>query len=175
MAAKVAFLDRVLLNYGPETEPARTLLRQAVDGAIFRIWAEAAIGKDPADPGSAWSEALPKAIQKLAPLDDAQRIFKSQAAAVTTDLGQLRWLLYEQTDSSISMPLRIVVVSWLAIIFGSVGLFAPPNPTAVGALMLAALAVAGAIFLILELDQPYGSLIQISNQPMLNALNHLAK
>jgi hypothetical protein len=41
--------------------------------------------------------------------------------------------------------------------------------------MLAALSVAGAIFLILELDQPFGGLIQISNQPMLNALSHLAK
>jgi hypothetical protein len=175
MAAKVAFLDRILLNYGPETQPTREILRQAVEGAISRIWTEAAIGRGPADPGSTWSEALPKAIQKLAPQDEAQRAFKSQAAAVANDLGQMRWLLYEQTGSSISLPLLIVVISWLAIIFASVGLFAPSNPTAVGALMLAALSVAGAIFLILELDQPFGGLIQISNQPMLNALSHLAK
>jgi len=173
MAAKIAFLDRVLFNYGSETHPARQVLRQAVEGAIARIWAEATIGHGPADPGSAWSEALPKAIQKLAPQNDAQSAFKSQAAVVTTDLGQMRWLLFEQTGTSISMPLLIVVVAWLAIIFGSVGLFAPPNPTAIGALMLAALSVAGAIFLILELDQPFGGLIQISNQPMLNALSHL--
>ena len=173
MAAKIAFLDRVLANYGPEAQPAREVLRQAVAGAIARIWSEAGTGHGPADPSAAWSEALPKAIQKLAPLDDAQRTFKSQAAAVTTDLGQMRWLLLEQTGSSISTPLLIVVVSWLAIIFGSVGLFAPPNSTAVGALMLAAVAVSGAIFLILELDQPFGGLIQISNQPMLNTLDHL--
>jgi hypothetical protein len=175
MAAKVAFLDRVLLNYGPETQPSRETLRQAVEGAISRIWTETAIGRGPADPGSAWGETLPKAIQKLAPQDDAQRAFKSQAAAVATDLGQMRWLLYKQAGSSISLPLLIVVISWLAIIFASVGLFAPSNPTVIGALMLAALSVAGAIFLILELDQPFGGLIQISNQPMLNALNHLAK
>jgi hypothetical protein len=35
--------------------------------------------------------------------------------------------------------------------------------------------VAGAIFLILELDEPFGGLIRISSRPMLNALNHLAK
>lgn len=175
MAAKVAFLDRVLLNYGPETQPARELLRQAVEGTISRIWAEAAIGSVPADPGATWSETLPKAIQKLVPLEDAQRAFKAQAAAVANDLGQMRWLLYEQTGSSISLPLLFVVVAWLAIIFASIGLFAPSNPTAVGALMLAALSISGAIFLILELDQPFGGLIQISSQPMLNALNHLAK
>jgi hypothetical protein len=165
----------VLVNYGTETQPARQVLRHAVEGTITRIWSEAATGHELADPGSAWSETLPKAIQKLAPLDDAQSVFKAQAAGITSDLGQMRWLLFEQADSSISKPLLIVVVVWLAIIFGSVGLFAPPNPTAVGALMLAALSVSGAIFLILELDQPFGGLIQISSQPMINALNHLAK
>jgi hypothetical protein len=35
--------------------------------------------------------------------------------------------------------------------------------------------VAGAIFLILELDQPFGGLIQISSQPMRNVLSHLAR
>lgn len=36
-------------------------------------------------------------------------------------------------------------------------------------------AVSGAIFLILELDQPFGGLIQISSQPILNVLSHIAK
>ena len=52
LAAKVAFLDRVLLNYGPETQPTREVLRQAVKSAISRIWTEAAIGHGPADPGA---------------------------------------------------------------------------------------------------------------------------
>ena len=33
----------------------------------------------------------------------------------------------------------------------------------------------GAIFLILELDQPFGGVIRISSEPMVNALNQLAK
>jgi len=41
------------------------------------------------------------------------------------------------------------------------------------ALMLAALSVAGAIFLILELDSPFDGVIQISQRPMRNALIHL--
>jgi len=60
-------------------------------------------------------------------------------------------------------------------IFLSFSLLAPPNATANIALLVSTLSVAGAIFLILELDQPFGGLIQISSQPMLNALNHLAK
>jgi hypothetical protein len=67
----------------------------------------------------------------------------------------------------------IVLVAWLAIIFMSVGLFAPPNATVIVALMLSALSVAGAIFLIPELDMPFDGVIQISSTPMRNALNHL--
>jgi hypothetical protein len=35
--------------------------------------------------------------------------------------------------------------------------------------------VSGAIFLILELDQPFDGLIHISSAPMRNALAHLGK
>jgi len=87
----------------------------------------------------------------------------------------MRWLLYEQEESSVSVPMLIIVISWLAIIFVSVGLFAPPNPTVVIALMLAVFFVSGAIFLILELDQPFDGVIQISSAPMRNALQHLGQ
>lgn len=41
--------------------------------------------------------------------------------------------------------------------------------------MISALAVSGAIFLILELDQPFGGLIGISSEPMVYALHQLGK
>ena len=63
----------------------------------------------------------------------------------------------------------------LAIIFLSVGLFAPPNTTVIVALMLATLSVSGAIFLILELDMPFDGVIHISSAPMRNALEHLGQ
>jgi hypothetical protein len=46
------------------------------------------------------------------------------------------------------------VVFWLAIIFASFGLFAPRNASVTAALFVAALGLAGAIFMILEMDQP---------------------
>ena len=47
------------------------------------------------------------------------------------------------------------------------------NTTAIAALMVAALSVSAALFLILELDRPFGGWIRISNQPMLNTLKFL--
>ena len=175
MAAKIRLLDRVLVNCGPQAQDARRLLRAATEAAVTRIWSEGRASAGPADPSTAWSEDLPRAVQDLKTTDDAQVAFKAQAGSLVNDLGQMRWLLFEQSGSSLSQPLLIVVIVWLAIIFGSVGVFAPWNTTVLVSLSLAALSVSGAIFLILELDQPFGGLIQISNRHMLDALAHLGK
>jgi hypothetical protein len=53
------------------------------------------------------------------------------------------------------------------------GLFAPSNAITIASLLLAALSVSGAIFLIVELDQPFDGVIQISSAPMRTALAHL--
>ena len=175
MAAKLVFLDRVLANYGPESADTRALLRRMVEGSLSRMWPDERSHHAQLDPIGSGAEEVHKAIQKLAPRNDVQGSLKSQAVGVVSDLGQMRWLLFEQSGSSISMPLLIVVISWLAIIFFSWGLFAPSNSIAIAALLLAALSVSGAIFLILELDQPFDGLIHISSAPMRNALAHLGK
>jgi hypothetical protein len=52
---------------------------------------------------------------------------------LTTSISQFerlmhtRWQLIEETGSSISTPFYIVLVFWLAIVFGSFGLNAPRN------------------------------------------------
>jgi hypothetical protein len=174
MAAKTVFLDRVLANYGSETAESRDILRQSVGSAIDHIWPDKKSSQAAQlDPSVSSGETFFNSIQKLSPQNDVQRSLKSQAAQIATDLGQMRWLLFEQTETSISVTMLIVLISWLAIIFMSAGLFAPPNATVVIALMLAALSIAGAIFLILELDSPFDGVIQISKRPMHNALIHL--
>ena len=175
MAAKIVHLDQLLINCGPGAAESRGVLRGALRSAILRIWPTAKVEQGTPAPADAWTQALPRAIQGISTSDDAQRAFKSQAAALTNELGQMRWLLFEQTESSISVPLLVIMVFWFTLMFVSVSLFAPPNATFHVAQVLAALSVAGAIFLILELDAPFDGLIQISSRPMLNALSHLAK
>jgi hypothetical protein len=173
MAGKAAFLDRVLAHYGPDTAEARALLRRALEDAIARIWPENKAQEAQLAPNTAGGEALYDALLKLAPQDDPQRLLKSQALGIAVDLGQVRWLLFEQAGTSISAPLLVIVVFWLAVLFFSFGLFGPANTTANAALLVGALSVSAAIFLILELDRPFGGLIQISSQPMFKALNQL--
>src|SRR4029077_1899469 len=174
MAANTVFLDRVLANYGSESAESRDLLRRSVASTINHMWPDKKSSQGAElDPSASSGEGIFNSIEKLSPQNDVQGSLKSQAAQIATDLGQMRWLLFEQTESSISVAMLIVLISWLAIIFMSAGLFGPPNATVIIALMLAALSVSGAIFLILELDMPFDGVIQISQKPMYNALTHL--
>src|SRR4029077_8688311 len=72
------------------------------------------------------------------------------------------------------MPFLVVLIFWLTIIFGSFGLFAKPSATVFGSLFVFALSAAGAIYLVLELGQPFAGLMQISSAPLRNALTPLS-
>jgi len=175
MAAKVAFLDRVLAVYGPEADEARRGFHEAVNEVVQKIWPGEAGLPARLAPNTQAGNAVYGAIQGLSPKDETQRKLKEQATTVATDLGQIRSLLVAQAVASISKPMLIILVSWLVVIFLGFSVLAPPNATTILALMVSALAVSGAIFLILELDQPFGGVIRISSEPMVNALNQIAK
>jgi hypothetical protein len=59
---------------------------------------------------------------------------------------------------------------WLALIFASFGLFTPPNPIALGALVVGAISVSASIFLINELSTPFYGIVRISTTPLGDAL-----
>jgi hypothetical protein len=175
MAAKVAFLDRVLALYGPEASEARSELRAGVADAVRRIWVPDAMRSARLAPNPQAGDALYLAVQQLSPHDEAQRTLKAQVTTLLVDLGQLRSLMLAQSIPSISEPMLVILLSWLVVIFFGFSLIAPPNATTVLALVASAFSVAGAIFLILELDHPFGGVIHIPSEPLNNLLTHLAK
>ena len=175
LSAKVVFLDRVLAHYGPEAREARELLRSSVERALDQIWSKDATILFKATPGTAGAEVLADKIQELSPKNDSQRAIQSQAMSIVMALGQTRWLLYEQRLSSVSMPVLVVLTFWVTALFISFGLFAPFNTTTIVSLLVSALSVSGAIFLILEMYTPYAGLIQISSAPLRAALAQLGQ
>ena len=175
MAAKVAFLDRVLALYGPEAADARLKLRDAIADGVRRMWPAKRSGPVQSAPNEQLGDAFYVAIHRLSPHDDAQRALKTQTATLMVELGQLRSLLQAQSIPSVSKPLLIALVSWLVLIFFGFSLVAPANATTTLALVASAFSVACAVFLIVEMDHPFGGLIRIPSEPMINVLNHLAK
>ena len=175
MSAKIVLLDRVLAHYGPETKEARDLLQGAVARTLDRLWPQDSREHPQMEPTATGGEIVLDKIQELSPKNDTQRTLQAQALNMAIDLGKMRWLMFEQGGSSISMPLLATLVFWLAIIFSSFGLFAPRNATAIATLFVCALSVSGAIFLILEMYTPFEGLMQISSAPLRNALAHLGQ
>ena len=171
----MVLLDRVLAHYGSEAKEDRDLLRQAVARTLDQIWHQEQQGHSQLVPTAAGGEMLYDKIQALSPTSDTQSAVKAQAASMAIDLGKMRWLMFQQATTSVSLPLLVVLISWLTLVFISFGLFAPPNLTVIGVLFLCALSVSGAVFLILAMYTPFEGLMQISSAPVRSALAHLGQ
>jgi len=172
MTANIVLLDRFLEEYGPETGAVRNLLRRGVVILADRMWREnnSDLAKAAPFEASAASEAFYLKLQELSPQNDFQRSLQARAIQLSTDIAQTRLLLFAQMGNSIPMPFLVVLIFWLTIIFASFSLFAQPNAIVIGSLFIFALSAAGAIYLVLELGQPFAGLMQISSAPLRNAL-----
>src|SRR5579871_1511933 len=172
-SSKVIILDRMLAHYGPESQSARAQLRIAVASTLARLWPREAGDRAQIDPPAGAADRILDTIEALTPRNDAQRSLKAEAVTLAIDLGQVRWLMFEQSGTSLSVPLLVLLIFWLTITFVGFGLFSPPNATVVVALGLCSLAVAGAIFVMLEMYTPFQGLVQIPSAPLREALAHL--
>ncbi len=153
MTASIILLDHLLEQYGPQAAAIRNLMRRSVVVLADRMWRENSSDPAKAPPfqESAASEAFYAKLQELS-------------------IAQTRLLLFAQMDNSIPMPFLVVLIFWLTIIFASFSLFAQPNVIVIGSLLIFALSAAGAIYLVLELGQPFAGLMQISSAPLRSAL-----
>ena len=173
VSSQIILLDRTLALYGPETSEERDLLRSSVADVLDRLEVQKSAHPTQSRSATRAIGGLYDKIQGLSPKDDKQRSTQARALALLLSLQETRWLIYEQESTTISMPMLIILVSWLATLFISFGLFAPANGTAVTALFISALSVSGAILLILELYSPYEGIIKISAAPLRAALAQL--
>jgi hypothetical protein len=175
VASKYRFLDRLLEIYGPQAADVRGKLHGLMEESTRRMWPDVADIHAQSKPGNQIGDAFYVALLRLEARDDTERALKAQAVSLTVEIGQLRSLMDAESTTSISRPMLIVVVLWLVMIFLGFSVIAPPNATVNFALVASALCVAGAIFLILELDRPFGGLLRISSEPMLNVLGESGK
>lgn len=175
LSSKIIFLDRILANYGAEAGTARELLRRQTVAALARIWPARDGAQVELAPLPSNDKSLFATLVRLEPADEGQKQLKSQALGLASEIGQMRWLMYEQSGTSISSPFLVVLILWLTVMFISFGVFAPINTMVVSTLLICALSVACAIFLILELDHPFEGLICISSDPLQFALANMGQ
>ena len=172
LTANIVLLDNTLGLYGQDAVPLRTLLRQDLGILADRIWAEnrPSFGKTRPFHASALGLSIYSELLKLAPKTDAQRFLQARANDTLIDIGKTRLLLFTNAGGTIPIPFLIVLVGWLALIFASISLFAESNTRTIAILCIFSFAASAAIFLILELSQPFTGLMMISDEPLRNAL-----
>ena len=177
-AVDVLTLDRLLDRYGPETSELRGALKDAVARRIDMIWPQGSprpTQPDPWDPSLAMSEGegLTDQLRALTPRDDYQRSLQARAVDLAERILQARWLVFTGSEASFPLSFLVVMLFWLTITFGTFGLLGARNATVLGALFVFALSVGSAVFLILELDQPFDGVLKVSAEPLRYAHAHL--
>ena len=176
-SAKIILLDRILAQYGPEAQGVRDQMKRSLAASL-----EAAKLRQPAvAPVQAAAqhtnrvEEVQGLLRALTPRTDGQRQLLAQAHQVAGDMSQTRWLLMEEAQNELPLPLLVILSCWLAVLFVSFGLFAPRNATVISVLFVCACSMSAAVFLILEMNRPLDGFIKVSGAPLRNAMEQLGR
>jgi hypothetical protein len=162
LSARALEFDLEMKQYGPEAERARELLRTEIVWAHEQFWGEEEAKSEAYEASYKNMGSMSAFLSALKPVTDMQRQLLGAANAHYGAIGETRLLMSLQLSDPITWPLIITVISWSCLLFCGFGLLSRMNATTLVVLALGAASVASAIFLILELSQPYTSLLQVS-------------
>ena len=179
LAVKLLLLDLALADYGPEASGGRALLRQDLAKTLDAIWnadqsdAEFAAHNFAAAIGNLrHQDGL---LKSLDPSTDNQKQALASAKQTIDSIGQSRLQMSFALYGAVSYPLVYVVVGWGVALFCGFGLMSKGNAMSVVALVFGALAVASAIYLILDLSSPYSGLFRVSPAPLQQVLAQMGQ
>jgi hypothetical protein len=176
--AGIAQLDQCLKTYGPEARAIRIHVRDVVGRSFQQYWQHEDFGSRQAAEAATLQSMVDvqRQILSLEPRDAAQKWFQSQAVQLSQDVMRVSQLLAnDQSTSDLPMPVLIVVLACSAVMFAIFSLFTPPNGTVIAAFVAAALTIAAAMFLIIELNSPFSGVLELSGGPARAVYDSLAK
>lgn len=170
--ARVIQLDLLLSQYGPETRNVRDRLKAYVSARVEAVWGKptgAVSGLKSVEKSNSILE-FHASLRNLTPQTELQKSLLNQVFQVAGEMQQSRLLVLEEQQDSLPTVFLVLLVGWLGMLFLSFGLFSPRNPTVFAVMLLCAISVASAVFLILEMSHPLDGLIKVSPAPLLKAL-----
>lgn len=188
LAARIVQVDQLLREYGPDLQPARGMLRGYTAAAIATTWTNEAAPEgdyyprnDPTTVAGGMESVnlgdillhIGVILRQLDPADGFHRQLASDLRVRFEALTQARWAVIEQAHPTISRPFYMVMVFWLMVIFACFGLTGPRNGLVITMIVLCALSIASAVFVILDMDTPFSGPIMISSDAMRGALADL--
>jgi hypothetical protein len=179
LAAKVLQLDLALSDYGPDALPVRKNLRDVVGKTVDEIWGAKATDADFAATNFAAAvrnlRDREKALADLHPSTDAQKEALAIANSTVDAIGQARLQMSFALASPVSYPLIMIVVGWGVFLFCGFGLMSKGHAMSLVAVIVGAIAVASAVYMILDLSSPYSGIFRASSAPLEQVLAVMGK
>lgn len=182
-ALELTQLDQCLRNYGPDGEAARADIRTYTAAVIASTWPS-----EPPPVGVRYPNisGMPRVgatpvladlmnrigleIDRLVPAGTFQTKVQDSCVQKYRDVLHARSDVIEAVQARLSAPFYRVLVFWLMVIFASFGLIAPRHSLSVITIVLCAVSLSSAIFVIIDLSHPYTGSFAISSAGMRAAL-----
>ena len=171
LSAEILRLDQILRRYGSDTKLAREKLREYAERKRDDLFPN-----NPADVDLEHQttyellQEVEDSVLAVKPANARDQWWLDQAMTISSKIGDTRFLLAQQTGQGTPRAALLLLIFWLALLFVSFTLFAPSNVISTATLTLCALAIAGAIGMILELETGFGGLVQVSPKSMNHAV-----
>lgn len=172
LSADIVLLDQTLQLYGPDAQTARLGMHDVVRRTHEAIRPPTGVRPEALSAPAA-QDAARDAVAQLAGLTattDAQRLLRGRALQQADSIAKSRLLISHSLAKPVPWPFLGVLVFWVSVLFFGFGLLARFSATVAAALFMGAFSVSGAIFLILDMSEPYGGLIRISDEPLRGAI-----
>lgn len=164
IAARVAQLDDMLRQYGPEAAPVREEIRGSLSRLLLSLWSGQpgpTMREDSGDHGG-----FVAALQALPAGDARQASIKARAVTLADALVQDRFRLAVMQVAAVPGLFLGTVVIWLVAVSVAIGFCSAPSATALAVDIVGAFCAATAILLILEFDEPFSGWLRVSHAPV---------
>jgi hypothetical protein len=176
LAIGILQFDLALADYGPDAAEGRSQLRKSVRDGIHQIWTDRVSGdfvsrNDMATIGNL--RARQAFLNSLHPTTQAQKDALAAANQASSSVTQTRLQMALALIDPVSRPLVFVVVAWATLIFVGFGFMHGGHLTTIVAIGIGAVAVAAAIYLVVDLSAPYSGFFRVSAEPIEEVLNEI--
>ncbi|MBV9537983.1 MAG: hypothetical protein JOY70_03500 [Acidisphaera sp.] len=176
-------LDQCLRDVGPAGDAARADMRSYVAAVIASTWpAEKPpsgvtypntkdmplLGATPVLAGL--MNRIGQQVDGLAASTPAQSHVADRCRSVYDQVQTARRAVIEDVRGGLSAPFYRMLVFWLIVIFASFGLISPRHSLSMITIVLCAFSLSTALFVVVDLDRPYGGVFAISSSTMREAL-----
>jgi Protein of unknown function (DUF4239) len=163
IARSIVRLDFVFGYYGDEAAPGRTLLRDHIARIRASLWSTNADSRS-----FIFHDDLPEDVRamrvflaSLRPISDDQRRHLAAARDLFGTIVETRVTMIRGLADRVPNLLLNVVLGWSCVLFFGYGLMSACDALTILLAALGAVCVASAVFLILELSDPYSGLFRM--------------